>query len=664
MRGRRNLALSSRWGLNQPTKLVMLAACMFVACLYLTNDDMGADPASPRGDGRYRPVLARGDGHMLYLMARSTALDLDWDFTNDLQRFGDPWHEPITPTGRKAIIHPIGPALVWTPLIWVAHGGAKVANAFGADIQEHGYTLWHQRFVFFSSVLFGCGAVLLGRRLAARVTGGAWSATYAAVAILLGTSLTYYSTNMPSYSHAMDAFACACFLLYWASTLGRRDLRRWIVLGLLLGVATLVRTQELALGIVVAVEVVHGCLRRSREDEASRAGSRWRWLAGGCATLAVAAVVLIPQLIEWHLVFGRVTELPQGPRYTRLEAPMILELLFSARNGWFASTPLAYAGCVGLFLVPREHRLVGAGLLLAVAVQVYLNSTILDWWGSASFGQRRLCNVTLPLVVGLAVLLWRVGRLIRRKSRVPAVVMHAAIALGLGPFIWWNVRRVVKLDGGKPAPQEMSPTCCDNVPRRVRPLARWIYARIGNPFQFPANAIFALGHGVSIQRWDQTVGHYPVAPGLGDVRGDRLYLVRGRWPVGSPFIQPFLLDGWSKPYQQGARQFRLTTRPAATVLVPNLMPYRQRYTLWIAPAGSREVVVEWEGDVVARQQLEDGWNEVTFELESPGLHTNELTIRAPLGWAVPTPPSIPLGVGTLVGVAVSDLEIRIVCSKQ
>src|SRR5258706_6521569 len=98
----------------------MLAACLAIALMFALNRDMGGDPDSPRGDGKYRPVLARGDGHMMYLIARSTALDGDWDFANDLGRFGDPWIQPLGRTGRKLIPHPIGPPLVWTPLIWIA----------------------------------------------------------------------------------------------------------------------------------------------------------------------------------------------------------------------------------------------------------------------------------------------------------------------------------------------------------------------------------------------------------------------------------------------------------------------------------------------------------------------------------------------------------------
>jgi hypothetical protein len=149
-----------------------------------------------------------------------------------------------------------------------------VANAFGAQIPLHGYTLWHQRFVFLSSALFASVRRCSGHGSRAACSAG----------------------------HAMDAFACAAFLAYWAGTVGRSDRRRWIVLGLLLGVATLVRAQELAMGVVVALEVVIETVRR--------------------------------------LVFGSVTELPQGAKYTRLEAPMVAELLFAPRNGWFSTTPI------------------------------------------------------------------------------------------------------------------------------------------------------------------------------------------------------------------------------------------------------------------------------------------------------------------------------------
>jgi hypothetical protein len=615
-------------------RLVMVAACALILGMYCTNHDMGGDPTSPRGDGKYRPVLARGDGHLMYLMARSTALDFDWVFDNDLARFGDVWNEPRSATGRKSIVHPIGPALVWTPLIWVAQGAAVVANVFGAGIQLHGYTLWHQRLVFLTSAVFGCAAVILGLLLARRLFAGRWSATYAAAAVLLGTSLTYYTTYMPSYSHAMDAVAVGGFLYYWATTKGRYDLRRWATMGVLLGVAMLVRVQELAMGVVVALEVLvecYGALRRV--EEPAWPGVR-RWLAGGAITLGVALVTFTPQLVEWHLVFGKITGLPQGPRFTRFEAPMIGELLFSPRNGWFSTTPMAYAGVIGLCTLPRRARLIAAGFLIAIAVQVYLNSTVVDWWAGASFGQRRLCSVTLPLVVGLSSLVWRCGQLAARATRIPRATWHVVALVVLAPFLLHNLGHVRRLTGGKPAEQELEPKCCSSIASPFRGIATWIYDRVGDPFEFPANAYFAIRHGVPMNRWDQTVGTYPIQPGWADLGDDKLWALRGIWRVGSPNLAPYLVGDWSGPTVQ-QRPCRLTTGGSATVLVPNLLPYGQRFSVWIAPPVARaHVALRWNGDVVAEADLPAGWSQLRFDLPDIALHTNELSIDGPIGVAV------------------------------
>lgn len=586
---------------------------------------------------------------MLYLMARSTAFDGDWIFDNDLARFGDPWNEPRTRTGRKSIVHPIGIPLVWTPLLWVAQAGAVIANVFGADVPLHGYSLWHQRFVFFSSVLAACATVLLGRLLARRFIGGAWAPTYAAVVVLLATPITYYATYMPSYSHALDAFACAGFLAYWALTLTRRDRRRMLILGLLLGVAMLIRAQELALGVVVAIEVAYEVMTRLRNRDVRDA---LRWLLFGAGTLATSLIVFAPQLVEWHLVFGSITELPQGARYTRFASPMITELLFSARNGWFATTPVAYLGFLGLFLVPKRARMIGGGLLAFLVLQVYLNSTVYDWWASSSFGQRRMCNVTIALTVGFATLLWRAGRLVAKLPRVPRALKHGLFVLLIGPFVAWNMSKAFALRGGKPAPMDLSPSCCHNVPAPFRGMATWIYNRIGNPFQFPANVVFAVGHSVDVRRWDRVVGNYPFVPPWNALTDEDLPKYHGTLHLGAGGSDALLAEGFSGSLKAD-REFRWTTQTEAVVLVPNLLPYGQRLSLWLAPGHATHAIVRWNGTVVATPELA-GWTQVAFDLPDIELHTNELTVEAEIGPALPSNtwpmPSM------WVGVAVSDLE--------
>ena len=242
--------------LRTPAGWVFALAGAALLLTYCSNDLRGKPPYGTPGDGRYHPQMARGDGHMLFLMTRSIVFDRDLDFDNDLARFGDPWNQPRTKVGQKDVPHPIGPALVWAPVLVVAHGMSKVANLFGAGIPGHGYTMFHQRVVFLSSPLLALMAALFGFLIARRWVGGRWAPLYGVVAALFGTSLLYYATYMPAYGHAMDAGFVGAFLGLWAVRIGELGWRRFVWLGVLLGVCGLIRTQDLSFGIVVAVEVV------------------------------------------------------------------------------------------------------------------------------------------------------------------------------------------------------------------------------------------------------------------------------------------------------------------------------------------------------------------------------------------------------------------------
>lgn len=250
--------------------------------------------------------------------------------------------------------------------------------------------------------------------------------------------------------------------------------------------------------------------------------------------------------------------------------------------------------------------------------------------------------------------MWRVARLVTRWRRLPRAVLHAAPLLFLGPCVAANLEHTDKLAHGKAAEAALDPRCCANVPRPLRGTARWIDSHLGNPFAFPANVIFALRHGVPVTRWDRIVGNYPITPGLYDIRGDRLWSLHGVWRVGSPHLRQYLVGGWSASFSRDQRLFRLTMSRSATVLVPNLLPYGQRVTVWLAPAGASHVRLRWNGDVVAEAELSSGWQRIRFDLPDIDVHTNELAIESDLG---PLRDADLPNVIVPVGVAVGDIEL-------
>jgi hypothetical protein len=621
--------------LKQPPRLLLAVALLGVFTMFATNTDWGGDSKTPRGDGKYRPVLARGDGHMSYLMLRSFVLDQDLVFDNDLKRFGDPWRQRKTKTGRKDIPHPIGPVIVWSPVMVGAHGMSKVANLFGADIESHGYTMFHHRIVFGTSVLFAFFAVLFGCILARRLFGGRWGPVYAAVCILYGTTITYYATYMPSYGHAMDAFLCAAFLLYWAMTYGDLRWRRYIYMGLLLGLCALVRVQDLAMGIVVAIEVVALSLGAVPEGQ-TRARFAGMMLARGAVTLGMAIVAFTPQLIAWKLVYGEFLTSPNGPRYVRLRHPMVSELLFSSRNGWLSTHPLAYAGLVGLAFVPKKARIIGFGLAMAVFMQIWVNASVLDWWSSASFGQRRMASVTICLVVGLAALL-HAGNIAARK--LPAWSRHIIAVVVLGWFVAWNIAQVQPHRRGKAAGRGVGPSCCKRVPKPLAKVAKPIYDVVGNPFTFPANAMFALKYGTDLKRWDNAVGDYVFVPPWYEYNDGRYKKRMGKWNIPSPSMTRYVISGLGPPqkYNKMKRGYRWTTSKRAEVLVPILLPEAHRFKMRTATnsaKGDPPQTVSWYVNGVKRhtQELAPGWHDVQFNVPLSGINVgnNVVAVEAEL----------------------------------
>ena len=561
-----------RW-LRQPHVGLHALALIALLGMYFSNSDMGGDPKSPRGDGVYRPVLARADGHLMWLQLSSLILDGDLDYSNQMKAFNPIWPPAKTATGRQGIVHPIGPALVWSIPFLVAHGGAKLANALGASIPEHGYTPWHMRIVFTTAPLFSFAAVLLGFWLARRLCGGRWGPLYASLAVLFGTSITVYATYAPWSAHPMDAAATGAFLAVWAATLGDLRARRFALLGALLGLCALIRITGFALAVAPGLELLVLFLRSPRELP--------RLVAGALLLAGAAVAVFSPQMVAWKVVYGEWLTSPMGEGFMRLDQPQFADLLFSSRNGWFATTPIAYAGVLGVFLLllDRRARLVAAGLLAVLALQLWINASVYDWWAGASFGARRLCSMTSVLVVGLAA--W--FRLLDGWARrLPLLARHGLALAVLGWFVNWNLSAVHVMRHGRPGNAQVRTSCCRQLPDGLEAIAQPVYDAVGNPFQLPASLLFALRHRVEIQRWDQVAGAYMIEPGWYDYRSGAYKKSKVVWRIASPNIRGFVLGGVDATGKMTERRAR--------VLIPLLHAEPHRFTVTLVPGGPPQLV--------------------------------------------------------------------------
>ncbi|HEY1954462.1 MAG TPA: hypothetical protein VGH28_02600 [Polyangiaceae bacterium] len=342
------------------------------------------------------------DGHYSWLYARSLAYDHDLDFTNDYARCGDPFGIGIpTPAHRPANFFYIGPAVFWTPVVWVLkHLIASRSEACSGTIPALTLAM---------SSLAG-GAVVLATSAVVRRFVEARIAAFSTLLVTLGGHLLYFSAMNASYSHVYDAMCVAAFLFYVTRVRedpGRR--RLWIVAGVCLGLAILQRSIDVVFFAVAAAALADRAVR---------------------AAIVIGAVAfvtgVVPLLAANRAIYGVWAVYTHGPHFIHYAHAHPILLVFDQRGGVFAWAPLLWLTVPGaLMLAWRcDARWLYVPLVLCGAFELYVSSAALDWEGG-----RRLTNLTPLGALSLAVLVTPIARWLRRdRDRLAYALGAAAVA--------------------------------------------------------------------------------------------------------------------------------------------------------------------------------------------------------------------------------------------
>jgi hypothetical protein len=398
----RRLATKLRaWAL--PSYFVILAA--FLSLCYFVFGTYGLWPYRIESDGKY---------YYQYLV--SGYYDRDFDFTNNYQAPRYEWMHlaidhynfleqrgPVT--GRPTNLFTIGPAILWLPFFLLGQLVAVSLNAVGAHIDINPWGLFFQYTVMYSAVVYTLLTLyllfhLLRSHFADRI------AVYATWVLLFATNLFYYTIFEPSMSHVYDLCTYVVFLFLYL--IGLRSPRLNIYFGLALAGAlhVLVRTQNMATIVLFSIALVVSRLLSHQGLPSAR-------IVATYGVTLLLGLLPIPLLNEY--LYGHPFVIPQGTDFLHWSDPRILEVLFSGRNGLFSHHPALLLGLIGfvLFLYwiiktrDRTQAIFFCAMFAAFMFQLYINSSVADWWGGNSFGQRRLISSFPLFAFGLAFLIQR-----------------------------------------------------------------------------------------------------------------------------------------------------------------------------------------------------------------------------------------------------------------
>ena len=366
--------------------------------------------AKPSG----RIVIGDALGH--YVQLRSAVFDRDLHFRNDYAKvygieagsdaeraFAE---DRTTPNGHIRNLMPVGPALLWAPGFLLVTAGVWFVNLFGAGYPLDGFAPAFQAVPGFTGVIAATLGTWLAYLAAARAFGARMS-IWATLTMWLASSAVYYTVVSPAYSHASSMLAVGAFWFTWIATRERQDWRRYAALGLLAGIAALMRWQDAVLLVIPTIDLL------------------WHWKDGGpragvinlAACGAAAAFAFVPQMGVWMVLYGRPLTIPQGDGFMQWTSPALLGVLFS-KHGLISWTPVLLLPIAGFLPLVRRDRLIGVAAIAFVIVSWYVNSAVSDWWGGEAFGARRFLSCYPIFVLALAALYDR----LRLKTEAMAAV--------------------------------------------------------------------------------------------------------------------------------------------------------------------------------------------------------------------------------------------------
>ncbi len=480
-------------------------------------------------------LTSDGVDHFVYL--RSLWVDGDLDLANDYARVSPRGAsvDPTTPLGRTGNLHPVGPALLWSPLYLLAD---LLARATGLPADGDGPIYRNAAAV--ASLLWGwLGLVLVFD--AARRRAGRWAALAASLGIGFGTFLYWYLAWAPTMAHAPAFFACALFVRLWLEP----RLSGWLraaLLGGACGLAALTRWPNALVALLVLVEA----LPRLRSPRA--------WPGLGREALAFGAGALLvfsPQMLVWKALYGAWLTVPQGGSFLA-GAPAIAGVLFSPHHGLFAWSPLLYLALPGFWPLFRGRPWPALGALAFATTLVRVNAGVADWWGGAAFGGRRF-DALLPLCgLALACALAALARFSQRHPR-------ALPLLALVGLVGWNVLVARQYESG--AWDYAGPVAFEQMGHAV---VSQVDRALGSPFSLPAALVDRLRRGVPLAAWESRYSQRPYS----------------RWSVRMGLDERlFLEDGWSAPEDREGTPARRLTGASAGLVVPLHQPRETRFGL-------------------------------------------------------------------------------------
>jgi hypothetical protein len=541
---------------------------------------------------------ASGDGWFGFQYLRAIVWFQTLDMKQPLPEF-QPFFGSLGPGHHMPNRCPFGPVLVWMPFYLVAcaiQGLFELLKLAPPGRGQSPFEAWVTALGTLAGVLVGWrySYVLVERwcgRMAARI---------GSIAAVWATPIAWYAVTQPFYQHGLAFCFVAILIERWDATRGDFSRRRMITLGVIGGLAMMMRPQEALWLLLPGGELVWHFVRGPNRLKLTQSTI---WLT------ASTILTFLPQMAVWYYYTGNPLT-PAQAEPLRPLTPFFAVTLFSTRGGLFPWSPVTYAAVCGLWFC-RKARVTTLAMLAVFVLEIYVVSSAWVITGGYGYGARRLSDGAVLIALGIG-LLWARVEAVRWQRWLVAGFVGFCVVMNIVTMelLRW---KVIPSSGAyaRSAERFLADT------HAPAPIAR-LFGVVGYPFVQPAGWLFALWHRVPASQFENVVGNWFLD------RDGQWFQIQSKALLFDKNARSFVVDG-----------IAVGERPPATVTGPArlLLPMFARepivvHVVGLVPAGARAAV--WNGVTVPATDEASGVR-LTIPVEAMRAGTNELTLTLPVG---------------------------------
>lgn len=334
-----------------------------------------------------------------YLPAAFIYDDLTLEFTKQNTAYwADKFWPAKTEINKRAIKTSMGLSYLYSPFFFLAHIYAKFTKK-----ESNGFSLPYKLSLILSIIVyFFIGLLYLFKILKNWFRDNIIAITIAIISF--GTNIfwftAYSSSPMP---HVYNFTLFAIYIYYSMKWLEKQSFILTIVLGLLLGLISLIRPTNI---IIVLFLIFWGVT--SKSEFRDRIILFLKVYYKVLLMIISFLIIWLPQLLYWKEVSGSWLYFSYGKEEQFFFLyPEIINGLFSYRNGWLIYTPVMIFSLYGIYLSKSKFQIGYLPIYIFTILNIYI---VLSWWcwWYVGFGNRAFIDSYALLSIPLAVFIQHV----------------------------------------------------------------------------------------------------------------------------------------------------------------------------------------------------------------------------------------------------------------